>query len=124
MRLGKCSRTGDIIEPMLKPQWWVNCSGMAQRATDAVRTGELKIMPKEHEKTWFRWLDNIRDWCVSRQLWWGHRVPAYYVKVKGKAVKEVVAASMADAMAKVLEREECAESDVRHPALRTSSHVG
>ena len=71
----------------------------------------------------FRWLDNIRDWCVSRQLWWGHRVPAYYVKVKGVQVKEVVAASMEDAMAKVLEREECAEADVEirqdevmHPA--------
>ena len=67
---------------------------------------------QEHEKTWFRWLDNIRDWCVSRQLWWGHRVPAYYVKVKGVAAKEVVAASLDDARAKVVEREGCAPADV------------
>lgn len=53
MRLGKCSRTGDIIEPMLKPQWWVNCAGMAKRATDAVRSGELRITPDEHKKTWY-----------------------------------------------------------------------
>ena len=53
MRLGKCSRTGDIIEPMLKPQWWLDCSGMAKRATDAVRNGELKIIPEDHKKTWW-----------------------------------------------------------------------
>jgi len=114
MRLGKCSRTGDIIEPMLKPQWWVDCSGMAKRATDAVRQGELKIIPEEHKKTWFGWLDNIRDWCVSRQLWWGHRIPAYYVTLRGEALETpVVAASRADAMAKVCEEHECSESDVK-----------
>ena len=93
MRLGKCSRTGDIIEPMLKPQWWVDCSGMAKRAVDAVRHGELQIYPDAHKKTWYGWLENIRDWCVSRQLWWGHRVPAYYVKVNGAEKPPVVAAS-------------------------------
>ena len=67
MRLGLCSRTKDVIEPMLKPQWWGDCSHMAKRAADSVRNGELKITPEEHKKTWFRWLDNIRDWCVSRQ---------------------------------------------------------
>ncbi|KAG8457944.1 hypothetical protein KFE25_012010 [Diacronema lutheri] len=80
MRLGVCSRTGDVIEPLLKPQWWVRCEGMAKRAADAVRCGDLKITPSFHEATWFRWLDNIQDWCVSRQLWWGHRIPAYYVR--------------------------------------------
>jgi len=82
MRLGICSRTGDVIEPLLKPQWWVKCGGMAKRAADAVRGGELKVMPKFHEATWFRWLDNIQDWCVSRQLWWGHRIPAWYPERK------------------------------------------
>ena len=114
MRLGKCSRTGDIIEPMLKPQWWVNCSGMAKRATDAVRQGELKIIPAEHKKTWFAWLDNIRDWCVSRQLWWGHRIPAYYVTVKGVRQEEaIVAASLEDAMAQAVAKYECASSDIK-----------
>eukprot|EP00388_Colpodella_angusta_P027438 GDKK01009426.1.p1 GENE.GDKK01009426.1~~GDKK01009426.1.p1 ORF type:complete len:1042 (-),score=389.21 GDKK01009426.1:184-3285(-) len=79
MALGVCSRSGDIIEPFLIPQWWVNCKGMAARATDAVRNKELTILPSTHEQTWFKWLDNIQDWCVSRQLWWGHRIPAYKI---------------------------------------------
>ena len=84
MRLGLCSRSGDILEPMITPQWYVNCDGMAKRSTDAVRNGELKILPAEHEKTWFQWLDNIRDWCVSRQLWWGHQIPAWFATKKGE----------------------------------------
>lgn len=85
MRLGLCSRSGDILEPMITPQWYVNCSSMAKRATDAVRNGELKIVPDDHEKTWFQWLDNIRDWCVSRQLWWGHQIPAWFATKKGES---------------------------------------
>mmetsp|Transcript_11288 Transcript_11288/g.11328 ORF Transcript_11288/g.11328 Transcript_11288/m.11328 type:complete len:923 (+) Transcript_11288:182-2950(+) len=82
MRLGFCSRSGDVIEPYLKPQWYVNCNDLAARACEAVRNGELKILPDFNEKTWFRWLENIKDWCISRQLWWGHRCPAYLVTVK------------------------------------------
>jgi len=82
MRLGLCSRSGDILEPMITPQWYVNCDGMAKRATDAVRNGDLKIVPADHEKTWFQWLDNIRDWCISRQLWWGHQIPAWFATKK------------------------------------------
>lgn len=85
MRLGLCSRSGDIIEPMLTPQWYVNCQSMAARSIEAVRSGALKIVPEMHESTWYRWLENIRDWCVSRQLWWGHRIPAYFARVKGEA---------------------------------------
>ena len=84
MRLGICSRSGDVIEPMLTPQWYVNCSSMAERSIAAVRNGELKIVPDFHEATWYRWLENIRDWCISRQLWWGHRIPAYFARVKGE----------------------------------------
>jgi valyl-tRNA synthetase len=80
MRLGLCSRSGDVIEPMVKPQWWVNTKDMAKRAVDAVRNKELKIVPEFHEDTWYNWLENIREWCISRQLWWGHRIPAYAVK--------------------------------------------
>jgi len=85
MVLGKCQRSGDIIEPMLTPQWFVNCKGMAERACAAVRSGELKIVPEMHEKTWFYWLENINDWCISRQLWWGHRIPAYFAHIKGES---------------------------------------
>ncbi|RHY35699.1 hypothetical protein DYB30_000825 [Aphanomyces astaci] len=84
MRLGICSRSGDIVEPLVKPQWFVNCEQMAQDAMAAVRSKELTILPEHHEKTWFRWLENIRDWCISRQLWWGHRIPAYFATIVGE----------------------------------------
>jgi len=88
MRLGLCSRSKDVIEPMLKPQWWVNCQGMAKDACDAARDGRLEILPQFMEPNWFRWLENIRDWCISRQLWWGHRIPAFYVRFAGEGVEE------------------------------------
>ena len=84
MRIGTCAKTGDIIEPYLKPQWYVDCKDMAARACEAVRSKELTIIPESEEKTWFRWLENIQDWCISRQLWWGHRIPTYLVKIPGK----------------------------------------
>jgi valyl-tRNA synthetase len=80
-----CSRTKEIIEPLLKPQWFCDCRIMAARALLAVKNGDLKIVPDSHEKTWNNWLENIRDWCISRQLWWGHRVPAWFVHIKGQA---------------------------------------
>lgn len=88
MRLGLCSRSKDVIEPVLKPQWWVNCQQMAADGCAAVRDGRLEIIPKDFETTWFRWMENIRDWCVSRQLWWGHRIPAYYVQLQDEDEEE------------------------------------
>ena len=88
MVLPQCSRSKDIIEPMLKPQWWVDCSGMAAAAAAAARGGDLQILPPQFEATWYRWLDNIRDWCISRQLWWGHRIPAWYVVRRGEGAAE------------------------------------
>lgn len=79
MVISICSRSKDIIEPLLKPQWYVKCDSMAKKAVDVVKSGELKITPNTHCKTWYQWLDNCRDWCISRQLWWGHRIPAYYI---------------------------------------------
>ncbi|XP_061513040.1 valine--tRNA ligase isoform X1 [Anopheles gambiae] len=80
-----CSRSKDIVEPLIKPQWYVKCSEMAANATEAVRTGALAITPDVHKKIWYHWMDEIRDWCVSRQLWWGHRIPAYQVVFKDPA---------------------------------------
>lgn len=74
-----CNRSKDVVEPLIKPQWYVKCAGMAQAAVDAVNNGELKLIPESHNKTWFHWMEGIRDWCISRQLWWGHRIPAYKV---------------------------------------------
>ncbi|XP_058864914.1 valine--tRNA ligase [Acipenser ruthenus] len=81
-----CSRSKDVVEPLLKPQWYVSCEEMGRQAAEAVRSGELKIIPETHLKTWFNWMDNIRDWCISRQLWWGHRIPAYFVTVNDPSV--------------------------------------
>ncbi|KAL3686885.1 hypothetical protein R1sor_013194 [Riccia sorocarpa] len=88
MRLGICSRSNDVIEPMIKPQWYVSCDDMARDACAAVRDGRLDIVPKQFEDVWFRWLENIRDWCISRQLWWGHRVPAWYVTLEDDELTE------------------------------------
>ncbi|XP_017879965.1 valine--tRNA ligase [Ceratina calcarata] len=75
-----CSRSKDVVEPLMKPQWYVRCNEMAAKAMDAVKTDELKIIPSQYKKIWYHWMENIRDWCISRQLWWGHRIPAYCVK--------------------------------------------
>ncbi|XP_022099146.1 valine--tRNA ligase-like [Acanthaster planci] len=81
-----CSRSKDIVEPLLKPQWYVDCNDMAKRAIAAVEEGQLKIVPDMHIKTWNNWLTNIRQWCISRQLWWGHRIPCYFVTVSDDSV--------------------------------------
>ncbi|KAI0067514.1 hypothetical protein BV25DRAFT_1961213 [Artomyces pyxidatus] len=84
MQIPICSKSGDVIEPVLKPQWWVNCKPLAEEAIKRTRAGELIITPKQSEADWYRWLENIQDWCISRQLWWGHRCPAYFVRIEGK----------------------------------------
>uniref|UniRef100_A0A8C3IAT8 Valine--tRNA ligase, mitochondrial n=1 Tax=Chrysemys picta bellii TaxID=8478 RepID=A0A8C3IAT8_CHRPI len=83
MALPLCSRSGDVVENLLKSQWFLRCEEMAQRALEAVESGHLKLTPKFHEKNWRTWLSNISDWCISRQLWWGHQIPAYQVSVSG-----------------------------------------
>ncbi|XP_050590531.1 valine--tRNA ligase isoform X1 [Bombus affinis] len=79
-----CSRSHDVIEYLLKEQWFIKCESMAQKALQAVEQGHLKIIPNTYEKLWYDYLNNNRDWCISRQIWWGHSIPAYYVTVEGK----------------------------------------
>ena len=81
--LPMCSRSKDIIEPLLKSQWYVNCKEMAEKAVNAVKEKKIKIVPDFHEQTWFHWMEDCHDWCISRQLWWGHRIPAYLIKFEG-----------------------------------------
>lgn len=76
--VAKCERCKNTIEPKVSEQWFVNMKDMAKRAADSVRNGKTKFVPQRYEKQYFNWLDNIQDWCISRQLWWGHRIPAYY----------------------------------------------
>jgi valyl-tRNA synthetase len=71
-------RSGVVIEPWLTDQWYVDAKALAGPAIEAVRSGAIKVVPQSWEKTWFQWLENIQPWCVSRQLWWGHRIPAWY----------------------------------------------
>ena len=76
--VGKCYRCHSTIEPHISDQWFVKMEELAKPAIDAVKNGEIRFIPEKYEKTYFNWMENIRDWCISRQLWWGHRIPAYY----------------------------------------------
>lgn len=76
--VGQCSRCSATVEPIVSKQWFVKMKPLAQPAIDAVKDGDTKFVPEHFEKVYFHWLENIRDWCISRQLWWGHRIPAFY----------------------------------------------
>uniref|UniRef100_A0AAV2K459 valine--tRNA ligase n=1 Tax=Knipowitschia caucasica TaxID=637954 RepID=A0AAV2K459_KNICA len=88
MVLPICSRSGDVIEPLLKQQWFVRCEEMATKAVQAVEDGQLEIIPQFYTKTLKHWLSNISDWCISRQLWWGHQIPAYRVELHNSPDKQ------------------------------------
>ena len=81
--VAKCERCKTTIEPKISEQWFVSMKELAKRAADSVRNHEARFIPKKYEKQYFNWLDNIQDWCISRQLWWGHQIPAYYCEECG-----------------------------------------
>ncbi|MDE3091244.1 MAG: valine--tRNA ligase, partial [Chloroflexota bacterium] len=78
MSIGRCQRCDAVIEPLISTQWFVKIKPLAKPAIAAVKTGKVKIVPERFNKIYFNWMDNIRDWCISRQLWWGHRIPVWY----------------------------------------------
>ena len=84
--VGTHDRCKATVEPMIKLQWYVKMDELIKPASDAVKNGDVKLVPERMERTFFNWTDNIRDWCISRQLWWGHRIPAYYCPKCGKMV--------------------------------------
>jgi valyl-tRNA synthetase len=94
LRVPRSQRGGEIIEPLISTQWFVRMQPLAEPALEAVRDGRIQIVPERFEKVYFHWLENIRDWCISRQLWWGHRIPIWY----GPDGEAFAARSESDAM--------------------------
>jgi valyl-tRNA synthetase len=78
MKVPRSQRGGELVEPMISTQWFVDVSEMAEAALDAVRDGRIEIIPERFKKVYYNWMENIEDWCISRQLWWGHRIPVWY----------------------------------------------
>ncbi|KAK2196418.1 bifunctional Aminoacyl-tRNA synthetase [Babesia duncani] len=105
MMIPRCSRTSDIVEYMIIPQWYVDCKQLGKDALDLVKSGELTIIPQSYVSVWEMWLSNIQDWCISRQLWWGHRIPAYKVVCdslpKSDSDKWIIASSLEKAHEKM-----------------------
>jgi len=84
--VGECYRCSTVVEPIVSKQWFVKMKPLAEPAIEAVRSGKIRFVPERFEKIYFNWMENIRDWCISRQLWWGHRIPAYYCDSCGETI--------------------------------------
>ena len=84
--VGTHDRCGTTVEPLIKQQWFVKMEELAKPAIEALKNGELKFVPERFDKIYLHWLENIKDWCISRQIWWGHRIPAYYCDECGEFV--------------------------------------
>ena len=82
-KVGHCFRSGTVLEPLLMDQWYLRIQPLADPAIAAVREGRIRIIPERYARVYFNWMENIRDWCISRQLWWGHRIPIYYCDAPG-----------------------------------------
>ena len=89
LNAGHCYRCGSTVEPIVSKQWFVKMKPLAEPAVKAVKTKQVEFIPKRFEKIYFNWMENVRDWCISRQLWWGHRIPAYYCENCGETVVSV-----------------------------------
>jgi valyl-tRNA synthetase len=84
MKVPMCEKSKDVIEPLMKPQWWMKMRDLADEAIKVVKSGEIKISPETSEKSYYRWMEDINDWCLSRQLWWGHQIPVYFAQITGE----------------------------------------
>ncbi|XP_057851241.1 valine--tRNA ligase, chloroplastic/mitochondrial 2 isoform X2 [Cryptomeria japonica] len=102
LRVPRSQRGGEVIEPLVSKQWFVIMKPLAKKALEALENGDLKIIPERFEKTYNQWLSNIKDWCISRQLWWGHRIPVWHVKEREG--EYIVARNEAEAYKKAFEK--------------------
>jgi valyl-tRNA synthetase len=84
VNISKCHRCQTVIEPLVSTQWFVRMKPLAKKAMDAVKSGRIRFVPDDREVVFFQWMENIRDWCISRQLWWGHRIPAWHCRNCGQ----------------------------------------
>jgi valyl-tRNA synthetase len=107
--VGHCYRCSTVVEPIISKQWFVKMGPLAKPAIEVVRDGRINFIPERFEKIYFNWMENIRDWCISRQLWWGHRIPAYYCQGCGETI---VARTMPDKCSKCGEGEFRQDEDV------------
>ncbi|XP_068654248.1 valine--tRNA ligase, chloroplastic/mitochondrial 2 isoform X2 [Aristolochia californica] len=104
LRVPRSQRGGEVIEPLVSKQWFVTMEPLAEKALHAVEKGELTIIPERFEKIYVHWLSNIKDWCISRQLWWGHRIPVWYISGKDCEEDYIVARNATEALEKARER--------------------
>lgn len=89
-------RSKDVVEPIMKPQWWVKMSDLAEDAIKAVRDGDINMMPESAQKSYLHWMSNLNDWCISRQLWWGHQCPMYHIRFEGESAEDAADATSKD----------------------------
>ena len=115
--VGVHDRCHTTVEPMIKQQWFVKMDEMIKPAVEGVKNGEIKLLPSRMDKTYFNWTDNIRDWCISRQLWWGHRIPAYFMPEGGYVVAET------EEKALELAKEKCGNPNLTMSDLRQDEDV-
>ncbi len=109
--VGECYRCGSIIEPLISPQWFVKMEPLAKPAIEAVKNGDIRFVPARFAKIYLGWLENIRDWCISRQLWWGHRIPVWYCDECGEVICQKE------------EPQECPKCHASHEKLRRDEDV-